>query len=74
MGSLFIYFTALAILISILGLFGLVQFTSSRRAREIGIRKVLGGGLSKDRPDAAERLSYNDRHSLPFRPSCILVL
>ena len=43
MGSLFIYFTALAILISVLGLFGLVQFTSSRRAREIGIRKVMGG-------------------------------
>jgi putative ABC transport system permease protein len=42
MGSLFIYFTLLAIMISVLGLFGLVLFTSSRRTREIGIRKALG--------------------------------
>lgn len=43
MGSLFIYFTIMAILISVLGLFGLVLFTSSRRNKEIGIRKVMGG-------------------------------
>jgi putative ABC transport system permease protein len=43
MGNLFIYFTILAILISVLGLFGLVLFTASRRVREIGIRKALGG-------------------------------
>jgi putative ABC transport system permease protein len=43
MGSLFIYFSILAILISVLGLFGLVLFTSSRRTKEIGIRKVMGG-------------------------------
>jgi putative ABC transport system permease protein len=45
----------LAILISCMGLFGLSLFTAERRAREIGIRKVLGataadiaGLLSKD--------------------------
>jgi putative ABC transport system permease protein len=43
MGSLFMYFSVLAILISLLGLFGLILFTSSRRSREIGIRKVSGG-------------------------------
>ncbi len=43
MGSLFIYFTVLAILISVLGLFGLVLFTSSRRTKEVGIRKAVGG-------------------------------
>jgi len=46
MGSLFVYFSILAILISVLGLFGLVLFTSSQRAKEIGIRKVMGGETS----------------------------
>ena len=48
-------FTALAILISCLGLFGLAMFTAQQRVKEIGVRKVLGasvGGivsmLSKD--------------------------
>lgn len=36
------YFAGLAILISCLGLFGLTTFTTSRRRREIGIRKTLG--------------------------------
>jgi putative ABC transport system permease protein len=41
-------FTALAIFISALGLFGLASFLIERRTKEIGIRKVLGaeaGGL-----------------------------
>lgn len=42
-GSLFSYFTGLAILIAVLGLFGLVLFSTARRTVEVGIRKVLGG-------------------------------
>ena len=42
MATLSKYFAGLAILISCLGLFGLAAFTSERRLKEIGIRKVLG--------------------------------
>ena len=39
-------FSALAIVISCLGLFGLAAYTAERRIKEIGIRKVLGASVS----------------------------
>jgi len=48
-------FTALAIFVGCMGLFGLAAYTAERRKKEVGIRKVLGAGtagvvllLSKD--------------------------
>jgi ABC-type antimicrobial peptide transport system permease subunit len=43
--SLSRYFAVIAIIISCLGLLGLTAFTTEKRSKEIGIRKVLGSGI-----------------------------
>jgi putative ABC transport system permease protein len=45
-GSVVLYFSMLAILVSCLGLFGLATFTATQRIKEIGIRKVVGASVS----------------------------
>ena len=44
-GTLGDYFSAIAIFISLLGLFGLASFAAEQRIKEIGIRKVLGASV-----------------------------
>ena len=44
-GRLFAGFSALTVLISCLGLFGLASYAVSQRTKEIGVRKVLGASV-----------------------------
>ncbi len=46
LGKIVSYFTALAIFIACLGLFGMASFAAEQRTKEIGIRKVLGASVS----------------------------
>ncbi len=46
-GKTFRFFSALAIIISIIGLLGLISFTAKRRIKEMGIRKVFGSKPSQ---------------------------
>lgn len=42
-----VLFTVLTVLIACLGLFGLAAFTAEQRAKEVGIRKVLGATVAQ---------------------------
>lgn len=44
-GKIIFIFSILTIIISCLGLFGLVTYTTQQRVKEIGIRKVLGASI-----------------------------
>jgi predicted permease len=46
-GTIYGYFTAMAIIISCLGLYGMASFIAERRTKEIGIRKIVGASTAK---------------------------
>jgi putative ABC transport system permease protein len=46
-GKIFVSFSILTILITCLGLLGLIAFTTQLRQKEISIRKVMGAGLGQ---------------------------
>ncbi|MGH2642927.1 MAG: ABC transporter permease [Chitinophagaceae bacterium] len=46
LSQLFTLFSSLSIFLACLGLFGLIVFTTERRTKEIGIRKVLGASVN----------------------------
>ncbi len=45
-GKSILYATILTIIVALLGLFGLVTFSARKRAKEIGIRKILGASVA----------------------------
>ena len=45
--TVFTGFTVLIIIIACLGLFGLASYTTERRTREIGVRKVFGASINR---------------------------
>ena len=45
--TVFAGFTVLTIIIACLGLFGLASYTTERRTREIGVRKVFGASIPR---------------------------
>ncbi|MBR07230.1 MAG: hypothetical protein CMP48_06040 [Rickettsiales bacterium] len=45
-GQLFVLFSGLAIFVCCLGLFGLMGFVVERRAKEVGVRKVMGASIN----------------------------
>lgn len=47
MGKVLTVFTGMALVIAIMGLFGLASFSADQRTKELGIRKVLGAHVSQ---------------------------
>ncbi len=45
MKRMFLFFSLITLLISTIGLFGLILFTIKRKTKEIGVRKVLGSSV-----------------------------
>ncbi len=46
LGGIFVFFSVLAVLCALLGLYSLVAYAAEQRTREIGVRKVMGSTIS----------------------------
>jgi len=46
-GTMFLFLTILAIIISAMGLYGLASYTAEQRTKEIGVRKVMGASVGQ---------------------------
>jgi putative ABC transport system permease protein len=57
-GEIFTAFSILTILITCLGLLGLIAFTTEQRQKEISIRKVMGAGLGQIVPLLTRNFVY----------------
>jgi putative ABC transport system permease protein len=68
--KLFLLFSGLAILIACMGLFGLTTYSTTRRIKEIGVRKVLGASagqiISMLTSDVAKLVLFSGLAALPL--------
>ena len=64
-GQLLTMFSVLAVAIACLGLYGLASFSTTRRTKEIGIRKTLGASVG----DIVRALHHGVRRARPARES-----
>ncbi|WP_183575900.1 ABC transporter permease [Mucilaginibacter sp. X5P1] len=69
-GNIFLLFSGLAILIACMGLFGLTAYSTARRIKEIGVRKVLGASVAHIiyilTMDAVKLVLYSSLLALPL--------
>ncbi|TWR26208.1 FtsX-like permease family protein [Mucilaginibacter achroorhodeus] len=74
-GQVFMLFSAIAVVIACLGLFGLTAYATARRKKEIGVRKVLGASAqSIVRLLAADLFKLVIAASLVAIPAAVLLV
>ena len=73
-GTIYASFSMLTILITCLGLLGLIAFTTEQRQKEISIRKILGAGLTTACATDHEKLCCAGGRIVPYSFSCCLYI